>query len=469
MANSVSFENPWRRSTFSRKLIVAIVSLVSGAAVAEGISASGGIITLDGDYEVHTFLSNGTFSVSGSAMVDVLVVGGGGGGGAGYGGGGGGGGGGVIYRQSVQIDADDYPIVVGAGGAGTVVEEKSWPSYVAPRNGGVSSAFGIEALGGGAGGNFGSGGKPGASGGGGSNKANDSTDTSENGGAGTEGQGFVGGKGVVTSGLNRRFCGGGGGASEPGHDGAYPVTATSGDGGDGFLCSITGRERYYGGGGGGGTSNSGYGNYPTQGGKGGGGVGGGSKGDGKPGYSGKDGEAGTGGGGGGGGGYTPYSGSGGDGGSGVVIIRIRKGVATWAERFNDAEGGVKTCMDGFHIHTFNEDGEFTMPVRGVVDALIVGGGGGGGGGRGGGGGGGEVVVVSNLVLDAGSYAITIGAGGEGQKSASGKSGSPSSFFVYKALGGGGGGYTNKSGLDGASGGGGGGSNLGKSAGKYLGG
>lgn len=37
MANSVSFENPWRRSTFSRKLIVAIVSLVSGAAVAEGV------------------------------------------------------------------------------------------------------------------------------------------------------------------------------------------------------------------------------------------------------------------------------------------------------------------------------------------------------------------------------------------------------------------------------------------------
>ena len=56
-----------------------------------GISATGGTITTDGNYTVHTFTSSGTFTVtSGSGNVEYLVVGGGGGGGTGSAGGGGG-------------------------------------------------------------------------------------------------------------------------------------------------------------------------------------------------------------------------------------------------------------------------------------------------------------------------------------------------------------------------------------------
>ena len=51
---------------------------------------TGGDITTDGDYKVHTFTSSSNFVVSsGSADVVILIVGGGGGGGDGVGGGGG--------------------------------------------------------------------------------------------------------------------------------------------------------------------------------------------------------------------------------------------------------------------------------------------------------------------------------------------------------------------------------------------
>src|SRR3989344_3557350 len=46
-----------------------------------GLTATGGIITTNGSAEVHTFASSGTFTVTGSGTVEVLVVAGGGGGG----------------------------------------------------------------------------------------------------------------------------------------------------------------------------------------------------------------------------------------------------------------------------------------------------------------------------------------------------------------------------------------------------
>jgi len=56
------------------------------------VSATGGTITYNGLYTVHTFTSNGELIVSEDGDVEVLVIAGGGGGGAGYGAGGGGGG-----------------------------------------------------------------------------------------------------------------------------------------------------------------------------------------------------------------------------------------------------------------------------------------------------------------------------------------------------------------------------------------
>jgi len=110
------------------------------------ITATGGTITTSGDFKIHTFNSNATFCVSnagnaaGSNTVDYMVVAGGAGGGSGTGpsskrGAGGGGAGG--FRESsgaasgcytasplgacvsaLPVNAQGYPITVGAGGGG---------------------------------------------------------------------------------------------------------------------------------------------------------------------------------------------------------------------------------------------------------------------------------------------------------------------------------------------------------------
>jgi len=109
------------------------------------VTATGGTITTCGDYKIHTFTSDGCFSVScagnpgGSATVDYLVIAGGGGGAgtgtAGCGGRGGGGGGGFRVSNgyaipaptmsplaacvsSLPVTATTYPITVGSGGSG---------------------------------------------------------------------------------------------------------------------------------------------------------------------------------------------------------------------------------------------------------------------------------------------------------------------------------------------------------------
>lgn len=68
-----------------------------------GLDATGGTITTSGDYTIHTFTSNGTFTPSESGNVEALVVAGGGGGGMDMGGGGGGGG--VIYNSNFAVSA----------------------------------------------------------------------------------------------------------------------------------------------------------------------------------------------------------------------------------------------------------------------------------------------------------------------------------------------------------------------------
>ena len=83
-----------------------VLGFGSGVSGAEFMTATGGTITDDGDYKVHTFTSSGNFVVTGLGSdgtygnkVEYLVVGSGGGGGHTHGGGGGAGG----YRHKTQI------------------------------------------------------------------------------------------------------------------------------------------------------------------------------------------------------------------------------------------------------------------------------------------------------------------------------------------------------------------------------
>jgi len=102
------------------------------------ITATGGTITTDGNFKVHSFTSPGTFTVcsvgnsAGSNSVDYLVVAGGGGGGGectNSGGGSGGGAGGLrigavtpsschspLVASGLSVTATGFPITVGAGG-----------------------------------------------------------------------------------------------------------------------------------------------------------------------------------------------------------------------------------------------------------------------------------------------------------------------------------------------------------------
>src|SRR6056300_511696 len=107
------------------------------------IAATGGTVTTSGDYKIHTFTGDGCFvvscggNVSGSNLVDYLVVAGGGSGGAANAPGAGGGGGAGGFRVSnsyglpaptmsplanptgLPVSDTTYPITVGGGGGGS--------------------------------------------------------------------------------------------------------------------------------------------------------------------------------------------------------------------------------------------------------------------------------------------------------------------------------------------------------------
>ena len=97
------------------------------------VAATGGTITCDGDFKVHTFTGPGTFTVTtagnacGSNKIDYLVIGGGGGGGGAHdstthaGGGGGAGGFRTTFPTpagTLPVSAQGYPVTVGAGASG---------------------------------------------------------------------------------------------------------------------------------------------------------------------------------------------------------------------------------------------------------------------------------------------------------------------------------------------------------------
>ena len=94
---------------------------VGGEGVPPFITATGGTITTDGDYKVHTFNSSGTFEVTTlpeTPSVAILQIAGGASGGAGDFGGGGGAGG-YIYDSDVTVAQTTYTVTIGAGGTDT--------------------------------------------------------------------------------------------------------------------------------------------------------------------------------------------------------------------------------------------------------------------------------------------------------------------------------------------------------------
>jgi hypothetical protein len=278
---------------------------------------------LDGKrYKSHTFLENGTFTVTqvGDAIddrnkVDYLIIAGGGGGGGGGSSRAGGGGGAGGYRTTlgtsgrnsaardkITVTTTTYGITVGGGGVGGLGGSSPGASAFPGVN---STALGITSIGGGNGrgirinttGN-------GGSGGGGA----ESTFNNQNlGGTGTADEGFNGGDGHITDPDSGITSGGGGGASELGGNGTPTIPGKGGDGLANILRDGTSETR---GGGGGGAhrTNSASG---ASGGSGGGGGGGGGN------IAGINGTANTGGGGGG----SAQTQNGGSGGSGIVIIR----------------------------------------------------------------------------------------------------------------------------------------------------
>ena len=300
-------------------------SEISGAIqyVQATVSGCGNTLTTSscGDYKIAKFVAAGNFQITcagsalGSNTIDYLVVAGGGGGNSSVSGGGGGAGG---FRYSA-LAADQpgapglplnacsalpaalttYPVVIGAGGAGT-------PGQTS----GVDTVFRTITSAGG-----GSGGAPGGSGGG----------KQHRGGAGGSGntppvsppQGNPGGASPGPT----YSSGGGGGAMAAGQDAQPPMPqGPGGFGGVGAgVPSVvfgpsgepSGGFQYFAGGGGGGAA-------PAPGVGGVGGLGGGGNG-GSPSTA----EAGTANTGGGGGGQSPSSPNSGAGGSGIVLIRYK--------------------------------------------------------------------------------------------------------------------------------------------------
>jgi hypothetical protein len=202
----------------------------------------GDIITYDGTYWYHTFLTSGIFTPEVTLKTAEAVYIAGGGGGGSYRGGGGGAGG-MTYQNNLQFSLDvPYPIIVGGGGnggnqRGGTGNNSALLNLIAYGGGGGGSAISAATATGGNGG----------SGGGG-------VSASWAGGTGVAGQGFAGGTGDATY-SGKYGAGGGGGAAAAGSNG---TSSSGGAGGSGNSSSVfaaatgTGSSGYYAGGGAGG-------------------------------------------------------------------------------------------------------------------------------------------------------------------------------------------------------------------------
>jgi hypothetical protein len=281
-------------------------------------ATGGDIVSNDGTYWYHAFLTTGAFVPTQALTCDALVVAGGGGAGIG-----GGGGGGLLGFSNQSFIATNYTVTVGAGGASS------------PTNGSNSQLGALTAaIGGGKGGGQvpGDGGSGGGSpgdligvgptGGNGSRVGNGTAGQGNNGGSGYWGNPYAtgggGGAGAVGSNYNSGTGqGGNGGAGATFNTtvggSAGPYSFINAMGAATLTGQLSGGNYYYAGGGGGNKQASG--GTATSGGLGGGGGGGGDN------QNGVSGTANTGGGGGPGGYWTSTPTTYGAGGSGIVIIR----------------------------------------------------------------------------------------------------------------------------------------------------
>ena len=228
------------------------------------ISASGGTVTFDGDYAIHTFSSTGSsnftvYQLGINNTIEYFILAGGGGGSKGQSGQelGAGGAGGTARTGSytVSINGGIYPVVVGTGGAIQLNLDQNG------NNGANSSVFSVTAAGGGGGiytGDGGSnadysGGTDGAGvntgGGAGAGQNGASGDTTANGGNGILWSGsYYGGGGAGLYGFPAYGTGGlGGGANAQAY---YGLPGTNGLGGGGGGILGTGAADQYGGAGG---------------------------------------------------------------------------------------------------------------------------------------------------------------------------------------------------------------------------
>ena len=457
-----------------------------------GLTATGGIISDYEDsgtyYRAHVFTSSGALNVTAlstdpaslSNTVEYLVVAGGGGGGDDDAGGGGAGGfrtnltGHPLKAADYTATVGSYTVTVGGGGAGSdgAQGDKGSNSEFYPTPVSYPSTARVRSVGGGGG--YKTSDSPtqdGGSGGGSGWNAGSSTY-----GAGNtpddpnhpQVQGYRGGA-CSQSDVN---AGGGGGAGGVGQPGESPGASA---GGIGIQCLISGSPAnpqpvgapgpgsgaaatgwFAGGGGGGGRDNRArYGGGGPSAPYSGGGTGGGPA---------KTVTPGTASSGGGGGGYGPSGGGvGGSGGSGIVVVRYQ--IVASQTGTAKATGGAISYYGGKTIHVFTSSGNFSVtngPI--TTETLVIAGGGGGAKERqaGGGGGGGAVHHTSLTLADSTPYAIVVGGGAIGGRSATlGQAGTPSTITgspitTITANGGGqGGGWPAVPGYAGGSGGGGG--------------
>lgn len=285
---------------------------VNGA-VSLGPTATGGVEAEAGGYKYHLFTTSDAdgLTMTRQANVEILLIAGGGGGGAGHYGGGGGAGG--LINTTLPLPAGNYPVQIGAYGAGAI----NTGSAGTERNGGDSTFHTFTAIGGGGGGSRESFANDGADGGSGGGSAYPNKPA----GTKTTGQGNDGG-----GGAHQEYGGGGGGAGGSptdgfmnGADGAHGQNGGVGlDFSDWANATSTGHNGYYAGGGAGGTNS----NTVRS-----GGLGGGGSSSSSNGTVAVAGLSNTGGGGGGGTGSEVWNGpqssnvAGQNGGSGILIIR----------------------------------------------------------------------------------------------------------------------------------------------------
>jgi hypothetical protein len=169
--------------------------------LSDPFSASGGTETTSGSYTYHTYNSSGTFTVTGSGVIDLLCVAGGGAGGSTYTGGwnatAGGGAGGMRSLMDYAIYSGTHTAVIGAGGTSAYDGNATGLTAVGSSNNaankGGAGAYHNE-------GGDGYQGRNGGSGGGGAN--------ARGGGTGIAGQGN---NGYHTSDGNSSYSGAGGG------------------------------------------------------------------------------------------------------------------------------------------------------------------------------------------------------------------------------------------------------------------